>query len=344
MQVPPLTARLTAEPVRHLTAADLSIDGARAIAAHGSNRADDPPLPPDHFYLQTVERLLRRFGGVIFTGPPGTSKTYYAGKIGSALAGDLNRVRFVQFHPAYQYEDFMEGFVPKRDGDGFELKPKPFLQMCIDAAEDPDHRYVLVIDELSRGDPGRVFGEALTYVERSKRGLSVTLASGTECIVPDNLVILATMNPLDRGVDEVDAAFERRFAKIAMDPDEALLRLFLDRNEIPEPMRSRVIEFFLMVNGRAARTPQAAVGQAYFQDAVDRQSLKDVWEHQLRFIFEKAYRLEPPTYEQIKEKWAKIFEPGPTESQDGRRTVRGPGDDEDADDENDEPDFDDQGD
>ncbi len=344
MPVRPLTARLTPEPVRHLTATDLDIDGARAIAAHGSNRADDPPLPPDNHHLQTVERLLQRFAGVIFTGPPGTSKTYYAGKVGSALAGDLDRVRFVQFHPSYQYEDFMEGFVPKPDGDGFELEPKPFLQMCIDAAEDPEHRYVLVIDELSRGDPGRVFGEALTYVERSKRGLSVTLASGTECKVPDNLVILATMNPLDRGVDEVDAAFERRFAKIAMDPDEEVLRLFLDRNEIPEPLRSRVIEFFLMVNGLATRTPQAAVGQAYFQDVVDAQSLEDVWEHQLRFIFEKAYRLDPPTYDQIREKWARIFESVPTESQSGRPGVGDSGDDEDADEENDEPDFDDQGD
>jgi 5-methylcytosine-specific restriction enzyme B len=326
MPIPPLTARLTTDPVRHLTATDLGIDGARAIAAHGSNRADDPPLPPDDPHLQTVERLLRRFGGVIFTGPPGTSKSYYAGKVGSALAGDLDRVRFVQFHPSYQYEDFMEGFVPKPDGDGFELEPKPFLQMCIDAAKDPNHRYVLVIDELSRGDPGRVFGEALTYVERSKRGLAVTLASGTECIVPENLVILATMNPLDRGVDEVDAAFERRFAKIAMDPDVAVLQLFLERNEISEPMRSRVIEFFLMVNGQAARTPQAAVGQAYFQDVVDAQSLQDVWEHQLRFIFEKAYRLDPPTYDQVREKWARIFEPEPAESQNDRPVVGAPGD------------------
>ena len=116
------------------------------------------------------------------------------------------------------------------------MRAKVFLQMCIDAAEDPDHTYVVVIDELSRADPGRVFGEALTYIERSRRGDEFLLASGQTAVIPPNLVILATMNPLDRGVDEVDAAFERRFAKIAMDPDPAILVEFLDRAGVEETL------------------------------------------------------------------------------------------------------------
>jgi 5-methylcytosine-specific restriction protein B len=304
------TAEITIEPVRRLTATDLDIDGAQAIAEHGSNRADDAPLPADHPHLLAVTRLLKRFGGVIFTGPPGTSKSYYASKIGSIIAEeDEKRILYVQFHPAYQYEDFMEGFVPRPDGTGFDLKAKPFHQLCIDAGKDSEHLYVLVIDELSRGDPGRVFGEALTYLERSKRGLAVTLASGSELVVPDNVVILATMNPMDRGVDEVDAAFERRFAKIAMPPDVSVLTLFLEQNGLPQPLRSRVIQFFQMVNGKARDTPQAAVGQAYFRDAVDEQSLRDIWEYQLRFIFEKAYRLNLPTLAENTGQWDKIFVP-----------------------------------
>jgi 5-methylcytosine-specific restriction protein B len=294
-----------------LSASDLGIGAGPAIQAHGSNRPDDPPLPDDEPLLEAVRKLIPRFGGVIFTGPPGTSKTYYAAKIGSALTdGDDNRLRFTQFHPSYQYEDFMQGFVPMKEAGGFTLRPKTFVRICEDAGRDPKHLYVLVIDELSRGDPGRVFGEALTYVERSKRGLPFTLASGDPCIVPDNLFILATMNPLDRGVDEVDAAFERRFAKIDMQPSRELLIEILDKNGLAEDLAARVVGFFDMINGRARTNPHAAVGHTYFGDVVDVESLRDVWNYQLRFIVDKAYRLDPKTKEEITAGWLRIFPSG----------------------------------
>jgi 5-methylcytosine-specific restriction protein B len=256
-----------------------------------------------------VRELLQTFGGVIFSGPPGTGKSYTANKIGSALAGDPSRVAFVQFHPSYQYEDFVQGFVPNEEGDGFTMRPKVFLQMCIDAAADPDHIYVIVIDELSRADPGRVFGEALTYVEHSKRGLDVLLASGQTAVVPTNLVVLATMNPLDRGVDEVDAAFERRFAKIAMEPDPAVLGEFLERSGVDETLQRRVRAFFGKVNAQAKRTPLSAVGHTFFIDVEDEASLQRVWDYQLRFLFEKAYRLDPDGLAAVEADWKRIFAP-----------------------------------
>jgi 5-methylcytosine-specific restriction protein B len=255
-----------------------------------------------------VRSLIDFYGGIIFTGPPGTSKSWYAAKIGTALvSGDTSRIRFVQFHPSYQYEDFMQGYVPKKNGEGFELRPRHFMQMCQKAGGDPDQLYVLVIDELSRGDPGRVFGEALTYVEKSKRGLPFLLASGDECVVPDNLVVLATMNPLDRGVDEVDAAFERRFAKISMQPDRDILASILDTNGLESDLRRRLIGFFDFVNGRARTTPHAAVGHTYFSDVRDESSLRTVWDHQIRFLVEKAYRLDPGAYTEIEAAWLRIF-------------------------------------
>ena len=296
-------------PVRHLTADELGIGMESALIDHASNRPDDAPLQDDDPRLQEVRDLLAFYGGVIFSGPPGTSKTWYASKIGTNLVdGDPARIKFVQFHPSYQYEDFIQGFVPRETGDGFELKPRYFLQMCRDAEEDPDHLYVLVIDELSRGDPGRVFGEALTYVEKSKRGMSFTLASGKMCLVPENLVILATMNPLDRGVDEVDAAFERRFARIAMDPDRDILIERLDANEVSEPLREEVIRLFNMMNGRARSNPQTAVGHTFFMDVSDVASLERLWRYQLRFLTEKAYRLEPDTFETIAGTWQRAIQ------------------------------------
>lgn len=302
-------ASRTSEKVRELTADDLGIGVDAAIQEHASNRPDDPPLDPGDPRLAEVRELLQLYGGVIFSGPPGTSKSWYAAKIASALVdGDERRKRFVQFHPSYQYEDFIQGFVPRETGDGFELKPRYFLEICRDAEQDPDHLYVLVIDELSRGDPGRVFGEALTYVEKTKRGMPFTLASGKVCVVPPNLVLLATMNPLDRGVDEVDAAFERRFARIAMDPDRRILESGLDVNEVTDPLRTEVLRLFDMMNGRARSSPQAAVGHTFFMDVRDAASLRSLWQHQLRFLVEKAYRLDRDTYQAIVGAWERAIQ------------------------------------
>lgn len=302
-----MAAQRTPDPVRQLSAETLGIGPSVAIKQHGSNRPDDPPLSRTDPRLAEVRELLKVFGGVIFSGPPGTSKSWIANKIGSVLAGDPARVNFVQFHPSYQYEDFIQGFVPNELGDGFTMKAKTLLQMSIDAANDLDHTYVLVIDELSRADPGRVFGEALTYVEHSKRGLPFKLASGESAIIPPNLVVLATMNPLDRGVDEVDAAFERRFAKIAMEADSEVLAKFLDSGSVEDPLRRRLLAFFSKVNAQAKRNPLSAVGHTFFIDVEDEQSLQRVWDYQLRFLFEKAYRLDPDGLTEVEADWKRIF-------------------------------------
>lgn len=304
-----MAVRRTDRAVRRLTADELGIGGSDAIGEHGSNRPDDPGLDPNDPRLVEVQDLLEYFGGVIFSGPPGTSKSWYASKIGTALVdGDTSRITFLQFHPSYQYEDFMQGIVPRGDeAGGFEVVPRPFLRMCQAADRDRDRTHVLVIDELSRADPGRVFGEALTYVEKSKRDLSFELSLGGEAIVPPNLVILATMNPLDRGVDEVDAAFERRFAKIAMEPDRAILGEMLQRNGVEEAMARRLMGFFSKTNALARRNPLAAVGHTFFMEVYDEQSLQRVWDYQLRYLFAKAYRLNPEGLAETEADWERIF-------------------------------------
>lgn len=302
----------TPKQLRRLSADDLSVGGAHAVAQHGSNRPDDPPLAADDPILTRTKDLLETYGGVIFTGPPGTSKSWYASKIAWHLTdGAEDRRVFLQFHPSYQYEDFMLGLVPKAQGDGFELILRPFLKMCEAASIDPGHTYVIVIDELSRADPGRVFGEALTYVERSKRGLPFRTPMGEhlgEFFVPDNLTILATMNPQDRGVDEVDAAFERRFAKIAMEPDRRKVSEFLEDSTLDNETVRRLLGFFDSVNRLARDNPLAAVGHTFFMEAHDEAGLRMVWEHQLRFVLEKAFRLNPAGYAQLESDWNRIFD------------------------------------
>lgn len=316
--------RLTPHSVRELTAFNLGYPMSMTIplptaapispwTALGAIDDDDP-------VLELTLGLLRRFGGVIFTGPPGTSKSWYAARIAIHLTGggSPEQLRVVQFHPSYQYEDFVEGYVPT--DTGFRREDKHLLILADHARQHPDLTHVLLIDELSRGEPGRIFGEALTYAEKSKRGFPFRLASGQEVTLPDNLVFLATMNPHDRGVDEVDAAFERRFAKIALDPDEGLLSTFLSRAAMEPALADRVVTFFRYVNKRVApENPIAAIGHTYFIDAANTDDLRSVWDHQLRFHFDKAFRLDPDGLVEAKRQWDRVMaasQPEPTDSTD----------------------------
>jgi 5-methylcytosine-specific restriction protein B len=294
--------------VRLITADDLNI-GVQAMAqsGHASSAPDAPEIAADHPRVQEILRLSTIYGGVILSGPPGTSKSFFAAAAAQALAnGDESRYRFVQFHASYQYEDFMLGFSPVEGG--FETKQGPFLSLVEAASTDPGNTYVLVIDELSRADVGRVFGEALTYVERSKRELPFDIAGGREITIPSNLIIIATMNPFDRGVDEVDAAFERRFAKISMDPDRELLQEILTTNGMAEPLKGRVLGWFGRINGHAQKNPAAAVGHAYFSSASDEETLADVWEYQLKYLVQRAFRRDSNTRADLETAWTHIFQ------------------------------------
>lgn len=295
--------------VRTLNAEDLDI-GVKAVAAasHASSSPDAPDIPADHPMIQEIIRLAKIFGGVILSGPPGTSKSYFAAAAAQVMAGgQAQRLRFVQFHASYQYEDFMLGFRPKDEG-GFAFKEGPFLKLISDAAADPDNTYVLVIDELSRADVGRVFGEALTYVERTKRELPFNIANGDKIKVPTNFVIVATMNPFDRGVDEVDAAFERRFGKISMDPDRELLDELLTDNGMDDTLKARVLGWFNRINGHANKNAAASVGHAYFATATDEATLADIWDYQLKYLVQRAFRRDEPSREALETAWQHIFQ------------------------------------
>ncbi|MGC4957885.1 McrB family protein [Actinomadura citrea] len=296
--------------VRQLTADDLDIGYAhRARVSHGSSAPDAPELSADDPRLVTAVKLLKRFGGIILSGPPGTSKSWLAAQIANKIAdGKEDRRADIQFHASYQFEDFMEGYRPKDDASGFERRDGVFLRLVREANANSNIDYVIVIDELSRADVGRVFGEALTYIERSKRGQTFALPSGERCSIPTNLYLIATMNPLDRGVDEVDAAFERRFAKIEMPPSRENLEKILDSNEfLDADLRERLLAWFTKINKRAAQVPAAAVGHAYFVDVTDRESLQDVWDYQLKYHVNRAFKYDPDTHTEICNGWAHIF-------------------------------------
>ncbi len=134
----------------------------------------------------------------------------------------------VTFHQNYAYEDFVEGIRPKLAGDAslaYELRCGIFKQLVEDAIRHREDRYVLIIDEINRGNIAKIFGELITLIEDSRRlggtdPTKVTLPySGDQFAVPDNLYIIGTMNTADRGIQLLDTALRRRFTFVEMMPN-----------------------------------------------------------------------------------------------------------------------------
>lgn len=171
-------------------------------------------------WLQECIDLLRDRPQLIFYGPPGTGKTYIAQHIAAHLGGD--NVRLVQFHPAYSYEDFFEGYRPLEEG-GFKLKPGP-LRKVVDAARDnPSTPYFLIIDEINRGNLAKIFGELYFLLEYRSQNVDLLYATDDDIgfTLPENVFIIGTMNTADRSIALVDAAMRRRFAFVPLHPSEA---------------------------------------------------------------------------------------------------------------------------
>ena len=165
--------------------------------------------------------------------------------------------------------------------------------------------HVLLIDEISRCDVARVFGEALTYLEMDKRGQVFTVASGGTMRVPSNLVIIATMNPWDKGVDELDVALERRFAQIEVPPSADKLSTLLSQSGATPELIERVVAFFQTVQRENDETVR--LGHAYFINCIDEGSARRAWSYRLLPFFRKACRLDAAMLERINRAWARGF-------------------------------------
>ncbi|MFJ7195722.1 MULTISPECIES: McrB family protein [unclassified Streptomyces] len=148
-----------------------------------------------------------------------------AGEAGGPEEARAARLTMVTFHPSYGYEDFVEGFRPDTAANGaglhLEMKDGVFLRVCDAAEKAPDDTFLIIVDEINRGDLPRILGELITLLELDKRGsVSITLpSSGRRRTVPPNVRIIGTMNSADRSVGHIDSAIRRRFSFLDVPPD-----------------------------------------------------------------------------------------------------------------------------
>jgi len=246
----------------------------------------------DEGYLDRIVRLLAHRGQVIFYGPPGTGKTYVARELAAHLAGSKDRVQLVQFHPSYAYEDFVEGYRPARlEGGtaGFELREGPLKRIAERAREADEQTFVLIIDEINRGNLAKVFGELYFLLEYRKEEIRLQY-SDHGFSLPENLWIIGTMNTADRSIALVDSALRRRFHFAPFFPGEppiqGLLARWLDKKQ---PKMSWVADVVDRANQML--DAHAAIGPSHYMDEdLDEEWVGLIWEHSvLPYIAEQFF-------------------------------------------------------
>ena len=249
---------------------------------------------------EMTEKLLKS-KNIILRGAPGTGKIYLAKQIASKIIGESTeeiesseQFEFVQFHPNYDYTDFVEGIRPiiNNVDMGFKLKSGVFKTFCdnarkaqinYDVIEDGEKyenyienenkikKYVFVIDEINRGEISKIFGELFFSIDPSYRGISgavktqySNMESGSErFFIPDNVFIIGTMNDIDRSVDTFDFAMRRRFRFIEIKANENVEMLEILEDKKEEAI-TRMVSLNNVISQVEGLDSNYHIGAAYF--------------------------------------------------------------------------------
>ena len=235
--------------------------------------------------LRRIVAQLERKQNLILQGPPGTGKTFLAKRLAYALMGERadERIASVQFHQSYSYEDFVGGYRPGVNDDQqlvFESRDGAFLRLCQRARAVPDDRFVMLIDEINRGNLSRVFGELLMLIEADKRSSAHAIElqhriadqgdPDGKFFVPPNVYIIGTMNLADRSLTGMNVAMRRRFAFAELRPRFDNERFATEvrkagmADEMLERIKGRMTALNEVIEGDASLGRQYEVGHSFF--------------------------------------------------------------------------------
>lgn len=265
--------------------------------------------------------MLEANKNIILTGAPGTGKTHTAQAVAQALGADRESVEFVQFHPSYDYTDFVEGLRPVSDAEGhvgFERRDGAFMAFCRRAVKDKERPYVFIIDEINRGELSKIFGELFFSIDpgyRGEKGATRTQYSNLRqedtdfgnagsFYVPENVYVIGTMNDIDRSVETMDFAMRRRFTFIPVTADESKVILDALKDRLPEGMKMEELKAKMeALNGAIAAEESLGeafqLGGAYFLKAAECLDYEELWEDYLENIVREYLRGLPEAPERL---------------------------------------------
>ena len=203
----------------------------------------------------------------------------------------------VTFHPSYSYEDFVEGFRPntdKKSNSQYVLEKGIFWKACETAKQHPNDKVVLIIDEINRGNIPKILGELITLIEKDKRSKENSLKltySKDDFFVPENLIIIGTMNTADKSLMQMDDALKRRFVFEELMPDTDVLLEHLKEKNIAHAKNysqilKRINEKILgKGNGneseRMKQFRDRQIGHSYFWDLANDDDLQTVMKYDI---------------------------------------------------------------
>jgi len=248
----------------------------------------------DNEQYNVIKNTLIRKKNIILQGVPGVGKTFCAKKLMYSIMGkkDDTKIRTVQFHQSYSYEDFIQGFRPNSDGK-FELRNGIFYDFVTEARSEYEQaekenrkaaEYCIIIDEINRGNLSKVFGELMMLIEADKRkkewGIKLTYSPNEEFYIPKNLYIIGTMNTADRSLTMIDYALRRRFSFITLEPafeNKRLEEYLIDTEGIDEEYAINITKMYISLNNfikDTLKNSNFVIGHSYFINQLDRDNIK----------------------------------------------------------------------
>ena len=238
----------------------------------------------NNFRHQLTQSLLKS-PNLILHGAPGTGKTYLAKEIAVELTnGNKDQIGFVQFHPSYDYTDFVEGLRPVSNGDGaieFKLQDGIFKKFCQKARDAKktggQDNFVFSIDEINRGEISKIFGELFFSIDSDYRGekgsVSTQYANLHETddkfYIPENVYIIGTMNDIDRSVDTFDFAMRRRFRFVEVTAESQLGMLDTALGDKAEEAKKRLRNLNVAIENVQELNSHYHIGPSYFLNLKD---------------------------------------------------------------------------